>query len=111
MFFAFESETWPELQLVCLNLTTIFRQRDSKFIGLLCAVREGQLSREHYAILEKCRRPLETREGEVLPTQLLPLRASVEKINKARFDELSGEEVMLTQCQRHGATVLAIVLL
>lgn len=90
--FCFESALWKRTFDEQIELTKIFRQKDKAYIKILNQIREGRLKRSTITTLEQYvnRKP---EEGNiVIPTKLLPLRRSVEAINRKFMNEIKSEE-------------------
>ena len=90
--FCFESALWKRTFDEQIELTKIFRQKDKAYIKILNQIREGRLKRSTITTLEQYvnRKP---EEGNlVVPTKLLPLRRSVEAINRKFMNEIKSEE-------------------
>jgi ATP-dependent DNA helicase PIF1 len=94
--FCFESDRWnhtfpPEN---CVDLTTVFRQTDPKYIEILREIRRGQLSDENAAILrEHVSRPFdETQYGGCKLAKLFPIRTKVDNVNTYEFNKLNSME-------------------
>ena len=86
--FCFESRNWshvfsPENHV---ELKTMFRQTDPKYIEILSQVRCGKLTEENAEILKQYVRR-EAPEGIVV-TKLFPLRSRVDFVNKMMFDKI-----------------------
>lgn len=60
------------------------------FIGLLNEMRKGEISPTAIERLKSLSRPLPQAEGDLLPTQLFPLRAEVDRSNASRLAALAG---------------------
>jgi ATP-dependent DNA helicase PIF1 len=95
--FCFESESWKKTIQVCINLTTIYRQRNEDYIKVLEEVRRGVCSRfSRDKLLEKV---ITTKqlidcgfdEMTIKPTKLYALNKNVEALNKDELDLLPGE--------------------
>mmetsp|Transcript_14859 Transcript_14859/g.24630 ORF Transcript_14859/g.24630 Transcript_14859/m.24630 type:complete len:134 (-) Transcript_14859:2391-2792(-) len=52
--FAFEANAWNKVVQQTVELKTIYRQSDTKFIRLLSEIRVGTVSTETKAILDEC---------------------------------------------------------
>ncbi|KAK4700308.1 ATP-dependent DNA helicase PIF1, partial [Phenoliferia sp. Uapishka_3] len=87
--FAFETETWAESNFQVMELTKVFRQTDREFIGMLEKFRRGICDEPCIDLLTKCGSALSS-EGSIKPTNLYPLRASVDRENEAEFKKLEG---------------------
>ncbi|WP_315184516.1 AAA family ATPase [Corynebacterium durum] len=84
----FSSNCYPLLDLYSIELTTIWRQKDDKFIELLNQVREGEISNDLLSQLNTCvdeKYPEEN--GWVI---LTPYRKKAHKINQEKLDNIPG---------------------
>lgn len=103
-FFAFESEAWKRCMEHTVNLTQVFRQKDNSqslvnlrcksiytsstgFVDVLNDLRRGTISPAAITIFESLTRPLAEDAG-IIPTELFPLRAEVERANYTRLKAL-----------------------
>jgi len=102
-FFAFESEEWKKCIEHTVNLTQVFRQKDTSesttpltpynqlsiqgFVDVLNDLRRGTLSPAAINTFKSLTRPILTID-EILPTELFPLRNEVEKANASRLKAL-----------------------
>ena len=86
--FAFESNLWKEL--ITLELTHIFRQKEEKFQQILKEARMGDLTKESCDILSK-RQGLHWQDNKIRPTLLFPKRAEVDMINETNLRALTGQ--------------------
>ena len=86
--FCFESQRWDDVFSPNnhIELKTMFRQSDPKYIEILSQVRRGQLTDENAAIL-KTYVKREAPEGTVV-AKLFPLRSRVDFVNKMMFDKI-----------------------
>lgn len=89
MFFAFQSEAWRQCIQHHVMLSRVFRQRDDRFVTLLNEMRKGWISPSAAQILGSLSRPLPEHNG-LLPTELFPLRAEVDRANAVRMAALPG---------------------
>lgn len=91
--FVFETETWKELNLHCVELTQIFRQEDdSEFAQTLRRIRMGELSDgDEDMLIDRIHAHIEHAEG-VIPTKLHSKRANVSELNHKHLMELDGDE-------------------
>jgi len=88
--FCFESERWPVAINEIVQLKTIFRQKDNKYAKALNQIRIGRLKKSSYKLLLS-RVQIKCNE-DIKPTILLPLRKSVDKINRSELAKLKNAE-------------------
>lgn len=86
MTFCFEDPLWKKIFPYDqqIKLSTIFRQKDKDYLGILSEVREGIISDKNLELLR-------SRIVDSIPesvTQIYPKRHSVDSMNKIKFDEL-----------------------
>lgn len=67
--YCFEAESWDLVVKKCVELKTVFRQKDQSFIQLLNEVRIGRISQRSWLELQKCCTRELPRDG-VEPTRL-----------------------------------------
>lgn len=102
--FCFESPVWstvfkPENQI---ELTTMFRQTDPKYIEILQQIRKGNLDNENRDLLQTyLHRDLTT---EHTPTKLFPIRSKVDYINNMMFAKLIDKEFVFELVRRTDCT-------
>mmetsp|Transcript_33598 Transcript_33598/g.54450 ORF Transcript_33598/g.54450 Transcript_33598/m.54450 type:complete len:806 (+) Transcript_33598:527-2944(+) len=90
--FAFEANAWNKVVQQTVELKTIYRQSDTKFIRLLSEIRVGTVSTETKAILDECtNRVLDCSDG-IETTRLFSRRFNVEDYNSERLAALPGQE-------------------
>jgi ATP-dependent DNA helicase PIF1 len=85
--FAFESQTWKELNLTNVALNKIIRQQDQDFQKILMEARHGRLSKQSLKILQS-RQAAEWQSLKIRPTLLFSRRAEVEMINETNLKAL-----------------------
>jgi ATP-dependent DNA helicase PIF1 len=95
--FCFESDRWASVFTLDnhIELKTIFRQTDSKYIEILAQIRTGELSSENADILRQyVKRPYEPEQhnGAAL-TKLFPVRSRVDYLNKILFEKIEEAPV------------------
>ncbi len=86
--FAYASKVWRELNLITCYLTEQYRQDDSEFLGVLSAIRSGNVEELHYEELVRRRR-----DPSELPQdapKLFSHNADVDRINAAELAKLKG---------------------
>ncbi|GAA5849249.1 hypothetical protein JCM8547_006492 [Rhodosporidiobolus lusitaniae] len=89
--FAFEAKAWQECIDHTVNLTQVFRQKDTEFIDMLNEMRFGRLSEASIKKFQGLAREPKYPVG-VEPTELFPMRTEVDRANQARLRALPGEE-------------------
>jgi len=87
--FCFEHVAWNQTFNSQIRLVKIFRQRDPEYASILNQVREGRIRKSANARLEQCVGRTKT---EQVITKLFPTRQKVDFLNRARMEELSGED-------------------
>ena len=96
--FAFESERWSTVFSLenHIQLTTMFRQKDPEYIGILGEIREGTLSSEsHKKLSPYIGREFHKEEHYgVVPTKLFAIKSKVDFVNNTQYGRLIGEEVV-----------------
>lgn len=108
--FAFESPAWKNSLDCTVNLTHVFRQKDSGesyrvcshpdldtipktvFISALNTLRLGTPTEEATALFNSLSRPLPS--SSILPTELYPLRAQVAQSNASRLNALPSPKIL-----------------
>ena len=109
--FCFESDRWETVfkQENHIELTTIFRQTDAKYIEILSQIRTGELSKENADILQQYVKrdyDSEKHNGSLL-TKLFPIRARVDYLNKVMFEKIEEPATdFLVSKTRHWTTYL-----
>jgi ATP-dependent DNA helicase PIF1 len=92
--FCFESPKWQTVfpKENHIELTTMFRQTDPKYIEILSQVRRGQITEENSALLSERVKPgysAEKHHGCVL-TKLFPIRSKAEYVNQSMFAKIDA---------------------
>lgn len=82
--FVFESESWEELKPTICYLTEQHRQKDPEFLGLLSAIRRGDVQDEHREILQSRYFP-HAQENVI---QFYSRNKNVDAINEAKLARL-----------------------
>jgi ATP-dependent DNA helicase PIF1 len=94
--FCFESPKWNEVFSIenHIELTTMFRQTDPKYIEILLQIRCGQLTEENKRILQSYvkREYIKEEHNGCVPTKLFAIRSKTDFINELMFSKLEGEE-------------------
>ena len=88
--FCFETPLWDETFPVRnqIQLTTMFRQTDPKYIKILNNIRVGKITSGTIATLTECVSKKYDTENELRPTILLPRRRDAEIINNRELNKL-----------------------
>ncbi|GBE89851.1 ATP-dependent DNA helicase PIF1 [Sparassis crispa] len=92
-FFAFESDAWKKCIDHTVTLSRVYRQKDSQFVSLLNELRRGTISPSAHQTFSRLSRTLPPLPTGLLPTELYPLRAQVERANTTRLAALPGGPV------------------
>ncbi len=93
--FVVHSKVWQELDPTICYLQEQHRQDDEVLLDILNALRAGDIRRHHAEkLLERV--GLDNPEDITL-TELHTVNIDVDRINEARLDELSGDELFYTQ--------------
>ncbi|KAI3609614.1 mitochondrial dna helicase [Moniliophthora roreri] len=92
--FAFESPAWKSTLEHTINLTQVFRQKDSTFISALNSLRQGAPTEESVTLFTTLSRPLAP--SPIVPTELFPLRHLVANSNGKRLSEIPTDSVVFT---------------
>ena len=100
--FAFESKAWKEANPVICYLSEQHRQEDGVFLGLLNAVRRGEVEEEHYEIL-KSRMKLENK-GDA--TRLHTHNAEADRINESSLAKVEGNTRVYEMTSRGARTLV-----
>jgi len=93
--FVVSSNVWRDLDPVICYLEEQHRQDDEKLLGILDAMRAGEL-RQHHAELLLARVDV-VPEGDEEMTELHTVNVDVDRINDAKLDLLGGDELFYTQ--------------
>jgi len=91
--FAFNASSWAECIPKPVNLTQVFRQKDSTFIRILNEMRKGELSDKSIQCFRALSRELNFGDG-IAPTELYPTRQEVERSNATRLAALKTPEMV-----------------
>lgn len=93
--FVVHSNVWQELDPTICYLQEQHRQDDEELLGILNALRDGDIRRHHAEkLLERVGH--EPPEGMVL-TELHTVNIDVDRLNEQKLDELSGDELFYTE--------------
>ncbi|GAA6034605.1 hypothetical protein JCM8097_005419 [Rhodosporidiobolus ruineniae] len=87
--FCFETEAWAECDFKVMELTKVFRQGDPEFVATLEKFRRGICDEACIAFLKRCGTELgKGGQIKIQPTNLYPLRKSVDEENRREFEKL-----------------------
>ncbi len=86
--FAFSSRAWEAANPIVCYLSEQHRQDDDAFLGILSAVREGEVEDLHRELLEA---RLEARPKKLTPTRLHTHNAHVDRINAESLAGMQGK--------------------
>lgn len=92
--FVVHSNVWRDLNPTICYLDQQFRQDDEDLLGILNALRAGDIRRHHAEMLIE-RGDVELPEGEL--TELHTTNVDVDRINQKKLDELYGDEYTYSQ--------------
>lgn len=98
--FVVNSNVWQELDPIICYLEEQHRQDDEELLDILNALRAGELRRNHAETL-LARVGIEPDSDELL-TELHTVNVDVDKLNDAKLDQLSGDEIFYTQTTTGG---------
>lgn len=87
--FAYDSATWRALNPLTCYLTEQYRQQDSEFLGVLSAIRSGEVEQVHYEVLMT--RHTAEADTAVSAPKLFSHNADVDRINAAELAKLPGK--------------------
>jgi len=91
--YAFESDSWQNLDLKVIELTTLHRTKDETFGQILSKIRVGQCDSEVVEYLAQIAQNSSVYDAD--PTYLFGRNAEVERINRYRLDQLPTDETLL----------------
>jgi ATP-dependent DNA helicase PIF1 len=79
-----------------VELTTVHRQRDERFVALLREIRDGVCSAATESAMQARRTAyVAAAAGDIAPTRLLPTNRAVERINLGELARLPGDTITL----------------
>ncbi|MDD3531547.1 MAG: AAA family ATPase [Candidatus Pacebacteria bacterium] len=94
--FAYTSPVWRDLNLITCYLTEQYRQDDSEFLGVLSAIRRGEVEELHYEHLMRRRVESSEMPGESEVPKLFSHNADVDRINASELAKLAGKAKKFT---------------
>ncbi|PRP76486.1 ATP-dependent DNA helicase PIF1-like, partial [Planoprotostelium fungivorum] len=90
--FCFESPQWPRCIQSVIELQSVFRQSDPKFIELLNEIRHGIVTQRTKEILAGCKDRDFSRDGmKIEPTIIYPYNRDVDDINMHRLSDIKAK--------------------
>jgi ATP-dependent DNA helicase PIF1 len=93
--FVVHSQAWQELDPTICYLQEQHRQDDEQLLGILNALRDGDIRRHHAEAL--LARVDEVPPEDMTLTELHTVNIDVDTLNERKLDELSGDELFYTQ--------------
>jgi ATP-dependent DNA helicase PIF1 len=92
--YAFQAPAWRRCRMEHVLLMHAYRQKDTEFLSLLDAVRDGgrQARKAVRRLVELCGRPLDTHSG-IKPTQIFSRNKDVDDMNTQELAKLAGAKV------------------
>jgi ATP-dependent DNA helicase PIF1 len=110
-YFCFESDQWSSVfrQEHHIELKTIFRQTDAKYIEILSQVRTGELTAENADILRQyVKRDYDAHQyNDSVLTKLYPVCSRADYLNKILFDKLDETAIDFTTRKQRDCTTYA----
>jgi len=103
--FAFELEAWLAANLSVCYLTEQYRQSDSKFLGVLSAIRSGQVSEEHRQCLDGCLVNSDSPKIKNV-TKFFPHNEDVHRINSEELEKIPGKSKSFVMAGRGKANLV-----
>jgi len=91
----FDSHVVHRNPFLQVELSKVFRQTEPEFINILNDIRNNQISESGLALLNKRYDPLFSASDELNPIIITSHNAEANSINKAKLDEIPGEEFSL----------------
>lgn len=90
--FCFQTPTWSQIGFHSVLLEKVFRQQDQKWVDMLNRIKMGEKDHDILEYLGELKRPLESLENGIKPTNLYTHRCKVDKVNQVEFHRLTGKE-------------------
>jgi len=103
--FAYGSPVWEALNPLVCYLTEQHRQDDATFLGVLAAIRSGEVEKAHYEALLARRIESEAAEASDAP-KLYSHNADVDRINAAELTKLPGRAARFSMTAAGGASLI-----
>ena len=89
--FSYTSKVWRDLNLFTCYLTEQYRQDDAEFLGVLSAIRSGEVEELHYEQLISRQVPLSEIPSVSEVPKLFSHNADVDRINAGELEKLPGK--------------------
>lgn len=105
--FIYGSESWTNLDLAVLYLSTQFRQTDDALLGLLTSMRGGEVTEEHGELLQS--RMNAEFDKDVIPTRLHTHNVNVDRVNDVELAKLQGEAKQYVMTTNGNAKLVEIL--
>lgn len=93
--FVVHSKVWQELDPTICYLEEQHRQDDEELLGILNALRDGDIRRHHAEKL--LARVDQAPPSDIVLTELHTVNIDVDRLNEQKLDELAGDELFYTQ--------------
>jgi ATP-dependent exoDNAse (exonuclease V) alpha subunit len=100
--FAFSSAAWRSLNPLICYIHEQHRQEDDDFLGILSAIRSGDIDETHRDMLAA----RQAGEGEAGRTQLFSHNADVDRINEAELGKIDGSARAFHMASRGAPTLI-----
>jgi len=98
--FAYMSKIWHELNLLTCYITEQYRQDDAEFLGVLSAIRSGNVEEMHYEQLMSRQVSLSKIPSVSEVPKLFSHNADVDRINAGELEKLSGKSKKFTMSSK-----------
>ncbi|QNK64413.1 AAA family ATPase [Pedobacter sp. PAMC26386] len=92
----FEGHVIRRNPLLQIELTTVFRQTEPEFVSILNSIRNNQINEKDLALLNKRYDPQFLSTEDLNPIIITSHNAEANAINKAKLDEIAGDEYTFT---------------
>ncbi|MFA6278668.1 MAG: helix-turn-helix domain-containing protein [Candidatus Paceibacterota bacterium] len=96
--FAYSSKLWRDLNLLTCYITEQYRQDDSEFLGVLSAIRAGEVEEMHHEQLMA--RHVEAADLPLDAPKLFSHNADVDRINAGELAKLTGKSSKFTMSSK-----------
>ncbi|MFA7309802.1 MAG: AAA family ATPase, partial [Candidatus Paceibacterota bacterium] len=101
--FAFASEAWNAAHPIVCYLSEQHRQEDDEFLGILAAIRAGEVEEMHAEFL---RSRLEAKPKKIIPTKLHTHNADVDRVNAESLGRIEAGAKAYTMQSRGSAALV-----